>query len=44
MKASLEKEEKELEAQRVAFQREKQIWEEQNKEDEEKFKLTLDKE
>jgi len=44
MKHSLEKEEKELEEKRLVFLREKQIWEESNRDDEEKLKQTLDKE
>jgi septin 7 len=44
MKLSLEKEEKELEEKRFMFLREKQLWEESNKDDEEKLKQTLDKE
>lgn len=44
MKQSLEKEEKELEDKRLIFLKEKQLWEESNKEDEEKLKHNLDKE
>lgn len=44
MKMSLEKEEKDLEEKRIMFLREKQQWEESNREDEEKLKQTLDKE
>ncbi len=44
MKLSLEKEERELEERRVQFLREKQQWEEANREEEEKLKYTLDKE
>lgn len=44
MKQSLEKEERELEEKRLVFLREKQQWEEQNKEEEERLKHTLDKE
>ena len=41
---ALEREERELEERRAQFLREKQMWEESNKEDEEKLKQTLDKE
>ena len=44
MKISLEKEEKDLEERRLQFLREKQLWEESNREDEEKIKHSLDKE
>jgi len=44
MKMALEKEEKDLEEKRIMFLREKQQWEESNREDEEKLKQTLDKE
>jgi hypothetical protein len=44
MKMSLEKEEKELEERRTMFLREKQLWEEANREEEEKMKYTLEKE
>jgi hypothetical protein len=44
MKISLEKEEKDLEEKRLQFLREKQLWEESNREDEEKLKHSLDKE
>jgi hypothetical protein len=44
MKISLEKEEKDLEEMRLNFLREKQLWEESNREDEEKLKHSLDKE
>lgn len=44
MRASLEKEERELEEKRQVFLREKQQWEEANREEEEKLKQTLDKE
>jgi hypothetical protein len=44
MKISLEKEEKDLEEKRLQFLREKQLWEESNREDEEKLKQSLDKE
>jgi len=44
MKASLEKEERELEEKRQIFLREKQQWEEANREEEERLKQTLDKE
>ena len=44
MKSSLEKEEKELEQQRINFIKEKQLWEEQNKDEEERLKQTLEKE
>lgn len=44
MKLALEKEENELEERRAQFKKEKQIWEESNREDEEKFKQTLERE
>ncbi|RNA08906.1 septin-7-like isoform X5 [Brachionus plicatilis] len=44
MRISLEKEEKELEERRTVFLREKQIWEESNKEEEDKLRLSLEKE
>ena len=44
MRLSLEKEEKDLEEKRLQFLREKQLWEESNREDEEKLKHSLDKE
>lgn len=44
MKMSLEKEERDLEERRMQFLREKQLWEEANREEEEKLKYTLDKE
>lgn len=44
MKLSLEKEEKDLEEKRALFLKEKQLWEESNKEDEDKLKHSLDKE
>jgi hypothetical protein len=44
MKLSLEKEEKELEERRAMFLREKQLWEEANREEEEKMRYTLEKE
>jgi septin 7 len=44
MRQSLEKEEKELEEKRLVFLREKQLWEEANKEEEDRLKHTLDKE
>lgn len=44
MKVSLEKEEKDLEQQRIAFLKEKQLWEEINREEEERLKQSLDKE
>lgn len=44
MRMALEREERELEERRAQFLREKQMWEESNKEDEEKLKQTLDKE
>lgn len=44
MRSSLEKEEKDLEEKRLQFLREKQLWEESNREDEEKLKHSLDKE
>lgn len=44
MRISLEKEEKELEERRLVFLKEKQIWEESNKEEEDKLRHTLEKE
>ena len=44
MRTSLEKEEKELEQQRVAFIKEMQYWEDANREEEERMKQTLGKE
>lgn len=44
MRISLEKEEKELEERRIVFLKEKQIWEESNKEEEDKLRLSLEKE
>ena len=44
MRQSLEKEEKELEEKRLIFLREKQQWEGQNREEEERLKHSLDKE
>jgi septin 7 len=44
MKMSLEKEERDLEERRMQFLREKQLWEDANREEEEKLKYTLDKE
>lgn len=44
MRQSLEKEEKELEEKRLIFLREKQQWEDQNREEEERLKHSLDKE
>ncbi|CAF0738471.1 unnamed protein product [Brachionus calyciflorus] len=44
MRLSLEKEEKELEEKRAIFLKEKQIWEESNKDDEDKLRLSLEKE
>jgi hypothetical protein len=44
MKMSLEKEERELEERRLIFLREKQQWEELNRDEEEKLRLTLEKE
>jgi hypothetical protein len=44
MKLSLEKEEKELEEKRLIFLREKQMWEEANRDEEEKLRQTLEKE
>ena len=44
MRSSLEKEEKELEQQRFSFIKEMQIWEDANREEEERMKQTLGKE
>jgi len=44
MRQSLEKEEKELEERRLVFLKEKQMWEESNRDDEEKLKHSIDKE
>jgi uncharacterized protein YpmB len=44
MRISLEKEERELEDRRLGFLRERQLWEESNKEEEDKLKHSLDKE
>lgn len=44
MKLSLEKEEKDLEEKRIIFLKEKQHWEESNKEEEDKMRLSLEKE
>ncbi len=44
MRQSLEKEERELEERRLIFLREKQQWEESNKDEEDKLKHSLDKE
>lgn len=44
MRQSLEKEEKELEEKRIIFLKEKQLWEESNKEDEDKLRHSLEKE
>jgi septin 7 len=44
MRHSLEKEERELEEKRIQFLREKQQWEDANRDDEERFKHTLEKE
>lgn len=44
MRSSLEKEEKELEHQRFSFIKEMQIWEDANREEEERMKQTLGKE
>lgn len=44
MRQSLEKEERELEEKRLVFLKEKQLWEDANKEEEERLKHTLDKE
>ncbi len=44
MKLSLEKEERELEEKRLIFLKEKQQWEESNREEEERLKQSLDKE
>jgi hypothetical protein len=44
MKMSLEKEERELEEKRLMFIREKMQWEEMNRDEEEKLRMTLEKE
>ena len=44
MKLSLEKEEKDLEEKRLIFQRERQQWEDANRDEEERLRLTLEKE
>lgn len=44
MRQSLEKEERELEEKRQIFLKEKQQWEESNREEEERLKHSLDKE
>ena len=44
MRMSLEKEERELEEKRLVFLKEKQRWEDSNREDEEKLKHSLEKE
>jgi hypothetical protein len=44
MKLSLEKEERELEEKRLMFLREKMQWEEMNRDEEEKMRMTLEKE
>ena len=44
MRQSLEKEERELEEKRLMFLKEKQQWEESNREEEERLKHSLDKE
>ncbi len=44
MKQSLEKEEREIEEKRMVFLKEKQMWEEANRDEEERLKHHLDKE
>lgn len=44
MKQSLEKEERELEEKRLIFLKEKQLWEESNKDEEDRMRLSLEKE
>lgn len=44
MKQSLEKEERELEEKRLIFLKEKQLWEDSNKEEEDRLRLSLEKE
>ena len=44
MRSALEKEERDLEERRMQFLREKQMWEESNREEEEKLRQTLEKE
>ena len=44
MKQSLEREERELEEKRAVFLKEKHMWEEANRDEEERLKHTLDKE
>lgn len=44
MRISLEKEEKELEQQRLNYLKELQMWEDANREEEERLKQTLGKE
>lgn len=44
MKLSLEKEEKDLEDKRLVFLKEKHLWEESNKDEEDKMRLSLEKE
>lgn len=44
MKQSLEKEERELEEKRHMFLKEKQMWEDSNKDEEDRMRLSLEKE
>lgn len=44
MKQSLEKEERELEEKRLMFLKEKQMWEDSNKDEEDRMRLSLEKE
>lgn len=44
MKQSLEKEERELEEKRLIFLKEKQLWEDSNKDEEDRMRLSLEKE
>lgn len=44
MKQSLEKEERELEEKRLIFLKEKQLWEDSNRDEEDRMRLSLEKE